>query len=170
MKYYLISIALANDIFFNGKSLKQLLEEFYPELYKRENERVNILYSVSPLVSLPPEVRKKYEAYVHETSEIYKRLEVPEYLIATGNDKKVIEVCTHNKLVSKYDAALGIRSTTIDKTQKFFDSIDYNKCVSDFFKVITGEIVREVQISNKDKTSIELIEEAKNKLAKVLKM
>ena len=99
-KYYLIPLT-EEDIYLNGKSLESILDSLYPELLQREIDRINILYSVSPMIEMPTSVKQRYEQHNIETKKMYDEAQVPYYLIAYGNDRCAEEILTKSKITSK---------------------------------------------------------------------
>ena len=52
MKYYLIPV-VEDAIFYNGESLKDIFDRVFPVLSKREDERIDILYSTRIFEPIP---------------------------------------------------------------------------------------------------------------------
>lgn len=67
MKYYLIPV-VEKDILCDGESLRDIFSREFPELAKREDERVDIIYSTRYFMPIP---ELKLRAHNHETKEMY---------------------------------------------------------------------------------------------------
>lgn len=52
MKYYLIPV-VEDAIYYNGESLKDIFDRVFPVLSKREDERIDILYSTRIFEPIP---------------------------------------------------------------------------------------------------------------------
>ena len=141
--YYLIPIPIFEGyIKSNGQRLNEIIDLKYPILRDRENERIRILYSVSPLKEFPTEVRQKYYNYNNETVKILDSLNIPYYIIAYGNDNVAKEILTGIKIESEFPAALGIRKTTKEKAEQYFNSTNYSdkiKTFSDVVEIVNAE-------------------------------
>ena len=111
-RYYLIPM-LEKDISFNGIPLNQILKHKQPILIDREEERIDILYSTSPLVRMPLSEEIRYKKHNDDTKKMYHRLGVPYCIIAYGNEYEAREILTDAKIVPEYKAALGIREINI---------------------------------------------------------
>lgn len=131
-KYYLIPLT-EKDIYLNDKSLRSILDSLYPELLQREIDRINILYSVSPLIEMPTSVKQRYEQHNIETKKMYDEAQVPYYLIAYGNDRCAEEILTKSKITSRYPAALGIRSVSKEKAEEYYASSNYETAICRIF-------------------------------------
>lgn len=144
-KYYLIPTT-ESDIYFNDKSLGNILEEYYPELFRREEERIDILYSTSPLISMPASERRRYNEHNAETKKMFDKKQVPQYLIAYGNDYYAEEILTKIKITSKYPAALSIRSVSKEKVEEYYYSSNYKTKITNYFSNI--KIISEIPFND----------------------
>lgn len=121
MRYYLIPV-VDSYIGLDNESLKEIFDREFPKLAKREDERVDILYSID---------------------------NVPTYLVATGIDEFMArEVVTGKKLYSKCAGALGIRETTKEAAENYFINNDYFNKVSNYFERIYGEKAKNIKLDS----------------------
>lgn len=145
MKYYLIPV-VEKDILCDGESLRDIFNREFPELAKREDERVDIIYSTRYFMPIP---ELKLRAHNQETREMYDIQNVPTYLIATGTDEFCArEVVSDKWLHAKYPAALGIRETTKESAESYFNNNDYFKKASNYFGHLFGENIKNVKLNN----------------------
>lgn len=145
MKYYLIPV-VENDILCDGESLRDIFSREFPELAKREDERVDIIYSTRYFMPIP---EVKLKAHNHETKQMYAIQNVPTYLIATGTDEFCArEVVSGKWLHAKYPAALGIRETTRESAENYFNNNDYFNKVSNYFEHIYGEKAKNIKLDS----------------------
>lgn len=134
-EYYLIPL-VDHDIYLNDISLINILKEKYPILAERENKRISILYSVSPLIAMPESVEQKYKVHNIETKIMYQELQVPQYLIAYKiEDCRAKEILTGKEISSRYEAALGIRSVTEEEVKKYYYDTNYEENIKNFFQI-----------------------------------
>ena len=134
-KYYLIPI-IEDDIYLDGKPLRNILELLHPELVQREKKRIEILYSIPPIFEMPKIVKDKYEQHNIETKKMYEEAQVLEYLIAYGNDRCAKEIFTNTKIKGKYSAALGIRSVSKEKAMEYYITSNYAEKIHKYFNNI----------------------------------
>lgn len=132
MKYYLIPL-VDSDIYYHGESLKDILRESFPLLAKREEQRVDILYSTRIFDSIP---KKELDAHNYETKLMYQKENIPMYLIAYGDELKAHEIVSGEVLSVKYPAALEIRKVTKDDAEKYFKENDYFNKISNYFRLL----------------------------------
>lgn len=133
MKYYLIPLT-DQDIFCDNESLKEILKREFPDLSKKENQRVDIIYSTRYFERIPI---NKLKMHNEETKLIYQRKNIPMYLIAYGNNEsEAKEIVSGKKLHCKYPSALGIRETTKNEAEKYFNENDYYNKITNYFKQI----------------------------------
>ena len=122
MKYYLIPL-VDTDIYYHCQSLRDILREKFPLLARREEQRIDILYSTRFYEPIP---KQELNAHNHETMLIYQKENIPMYLIAYGTDElSAHEIFSREVLLAKYPAALGIREVTKDSAEKYFKENDY---------------------------------------------
>jgi len=134
-KYYLIPMT-DDDVYLGDKTLKSILDSSNHELVQREKERIDILYSVSPVFKMPEYIKRKYEEYCIETKRIYDKLQVPYYLIAYGNDESAEEIVTKSKITPKYPAALGIRRVSKELAEEYYIIKNYKTKIERYFNCI----------------------------------
>lgn len=145
MKYYLIPV-VDNDILCDGESLRDIFSREFPELSKREDERVDIIYSTRYFMPIP---EVKLRAHNQETREMYDIQNVPTYLIATGDDEFCArEIVSGKWLHAKYPAALGIRETTKESAESYYNSSDYPKKVSNYLGHLFGENIVNAKLND----------------------
>lgn len=136
MKYYLIPL-VDTDIYYHCQSLRDILREKFPLLARREEQRIDILYSTRFYEPIP---KQELNAHNHETMLIYQKETIPMYLIAYGTDElSAHEIFSGEVLLAKYPAALGIREVTKDSAEKYFKENDYFNKISNFFKHVYVE-------------------------------
>lgn len=134
-KYYLIPLTDI-DIYLNDISLKKMLAQTQPVLAQRENERIDILYSVSPLIGMPRELKEKYNRHIAETRKMYDEFQIPRFLIAYGTDICCAEeILTKRKIHSDYIAALEVREATFEKVREYYDSTNYREKIKNLFHI-----------------------------------
>lgn len=138
-KYYLVRIQ-DNAIYYNGKKLIELLSEQLPFLYKRECERIEVIYSGSMFEPLD---EKKLAKHNEMTQVIYDISLIPYYLACTGNDIEVTELVTGEKLTSEYPSGLGVREVSKEKFDNYIHQNNYSLKARNYFKEITKEKVKE---------------------------
>ncbi len=131
-KYYLIPLT-DRAIYLNEKPLETILKEKFPKLYKREEERIDILYSNGYDSEIP---RERLDRHNEKTKEIYEKMQIPEYIIACGNDKSAKEVITGIKLSGKYPAALGVRKTSKERLEEYYRTSNYSNKIINYINVI----------------------------------
>lgn len=138
MNYYLIPV-VESDILCDGDSLKEIFDQKFPALSKREDERINIIYSTRIGSPIPEE---KLHAHNSKTIKMYSIENVPTYLIAAGSDDfRAREIITGKWLVAKYPAALGIRKISKEKAEKYFNENDYFNRVTNYFSHINKDVL-----------------------------
>lgn len=125
-----------DKIFWNNFCLADLLKKISPELMKMEDERIDILYSVSPVEHMPASVLEQYKEHLAATKKRYQELELPQYLIVCGNDTDAYELITTNPIVPAYSAALGVRSVSFEEARKYFTESNYEEVVKNYFSAI----------------------------------
>lgn len=130
MNYYLIPI-VDSDILCEGENLKDICRRTFPALAKREDQRVDIIYSTRTFMPFPVHELKKHNK---ETKLMYGKENVPMYLIAyDDNGIETHEIVTGTCLSARYPAALGIRKVTKDSAEKYFNESNYlDKAVNYF--------------------------------------
>ena len=131
-RYYLIPIT-ERSIYYKKDKLSDILQKNYYNLYEKELERINILYSTDPCFDMPKKELKRYRAHLIETRKLYEDMKIPQKLIAYGNNNCVKEIVTKKKLKPEYDAALGIREASADEVLKYFLESDYYDKVINYF-------------------------------------
>lgn len=131
-KYYLIPMT-DRDIYIDDKSLCSILKESHPILMDREEERIDILYSTSPLVRMPITEEIRYKKHKEETKKMYHELQVPEYIIAYGNECEAREILTNAEIISRYLAALSIRGVTKEKAKEYYYINNYYEKIVNYF-------------------------------------
>ncbi len=145
MRYYLIPV-VDSYIGLDNESLKEIFDREFPKLAKREDERVDILYSTRYYEPIP---KTKLENHNAETRRLYSIDNVPTYLVATGIDEFMArEVVTGKKLYSKCAGALGIRETTKEAAENYFINNDYFNKVSNYFERIYGEKAKNIKLDS----------------------
>lgn len=122
--YYLIPIK-DNTIYINNKNLRSILEETYPELIQMEEERINILYSVSPLRPLTQKIKNEYNKHLEKTKKMYEALQIPQFLIIYGNESYAEEIVTKLKISFEYPSALAIRRKSKEEAENYFFNSNY---------------------------------------------
>ena len=132
-KYYLIPIT-EKCIYFKKTRLRDILKENYYDLYRKEIERIEILYSTDPNIDMPKEEKERYEAHLIKTKKLYEDMKIPQKLIAYGDNDCVKEIVTKKKLKSEYDAALGIREASESEVLKYCLESDYYDKVINYFE------------------------------------
>ncbi len=136
MKYYLIPV-VDSDILYEGESLKDVFDKAFPLLSKREDERVDILYSTRFFEPIPV---KKLDAHNLETKRMYAVENAPTYLLATGKSTySAREIVTGKLLTAKYPSAIEIRKVTKEVAEKYFNESDYYKKVINYFSHVCGK-------------------------------
>lgn len=123
-KFYLIPIT-KSGIYLNGQSLSDILKITYPELYEMESERIRILYSTSPLLPMPPSEEIRYKEHLEKTKRRYDELQVPQYLIAYGNDAGAKEILSNGIITSRHPAYIGIREANERKVDNYYEDSNY---------------------------------------------
>ncbi len=145
MKYYLIPV-VEDAIFYNGESLKDIFDRVFPVLSKREDERIDILYSTRIFEPIP---EKELKAHNKETKRMYSIEKVPTYLIAAGTSDLVAhEVVTGKKLCAKYSSALGVRKISKENAEGYFNNNDYLNKVSNYFSHVCEEEISSSKLDN----------------------
>lgn len=141
--YYLIPI-LDSSILLDGISLKDILKKCFPELSKREEQRVHIIYSTRYFMPIPEKELKKHN---EKTKLIYDEKNVPMYLIAYGNNElEAREIVSGKCLLANYEAALGVNKVTKDCAMKYFNENDYFNKVSNYFTHLYGEKITNTEL------------------------
>lgn len=145
MKYYLIPV-VEDSILYDGKTLKEVFDKAFPVLSKREDERIDILYSTR---FFEPISERKLKAHNLETRRMYSIENVPTYLIATGtSDFVACEVVTGKKLYGKYPSALDIRKVSKENAESYFNNNDYFNKVSNYFSHVCEEEISSSKLDN----------------------
>ena len=139
-KYYLIPMVLEKDLYIKDNSLFDILNSSYPELVRLEEARIRILYSISPLIDVPEDIKKKYNDHLVKTNMMYEQKNIPYYLIAYGSDKCAKELITDTKITSKYDSALGIRSVSMEEINNYLINSHYEEKVLNLFNIKNNKI------------------------------
>lgn len=145
MKYYLIPV-VDSEILCDGDSLREIFNDNFPVLAKRESERVDIIYSARIDTPIP---EAKLNAHTKKTSQMYAIENVPTYLVATGDDDfRAREIVTGKWLVAKYPAALGIREVSKESAEKYFNTHDYFNRVTNYFSYINEGILKSANLED----------------------
>lgn len=134
-KIYLIPVGDQN-IYCGDKSLKNILKESYPELFQREEHRLEILRSVHSVHSMSDFMRRRYITYAYETMKLFDRMRVPEYLIAVETEDGVREILTGVELESHFPIALMVRDIGREDVEKYYVKTDYEEKVMNYFKAM----------------------------------
>ena len=121
-KYYLIPVT-EYYIYIGDKTLRDILKNRYEELVQKEEERINILYSTSPVVKMPYSVQVKYNKHNEETSKRYEELCVPQYLIAYKKGRRIREISTDTILFAKHSCHFDIREVSKEKALNYFENV-----------------------------------------------
>ena len=137
-KYYLIPIT-EYTIYVGDKSLRDILKINHKELVERENERINILYSTSPVVEMSPSEKLRYKKHNEETKRMYESLGVPEFVVAYKDDFFTKELITGTILTSPHSINFNIRETSNDKVLDYLEESNYTKKINDFLNGIKPE-------------------------------
>ena len=130
-QYYLIPV-LEDNIYFNGKTLRSILNLTYPNLVDREIERISILYSHCPDFSMPEHLKRKYILHNIKTSILFDNEKIPYYLIAYGTDKHAREIVTKAKIKPEYPAALSFRNAKLDEINEYYMKTNYEERILNF--------------------------------------
>ena len=133
--YYLVRIQ-DDAVYYKGKKLIELLREQLPHLYKRELERIEIIYSGGMSKLFDEEELDKHN---EGTKGIYNISLIPYYLACIGNGTIVTELATGEILTSEYPEALGIRKVSKEEFIKFIHQGNYSLKAKNYFKEITKE-------------------------------
>ena len=134
-KIYLIPVGDQN-VYCGDKSLKNILKESYPELFQREEHRLEILRSVHSGHSMSNFMRKRYITYAYETMKLFDRMRVPEYLIAVETEDGVREFLTGVELESYFPIAHTVRDISREDAEKYYVRTDYEEKVENYFKAM----------------------------------
>ena len=99
-KYYKIPLT-ERLVTVNNRSLFQILQEHYPDLYERERGRVELTYGGDNPGAITPQLECEIEKYNKETANLYKAMGVPSHIIAYQvDDGSISEYCTGASLES----------------------------------------------------------------------
>lgn len=102
MKYYKIPVT-HRMIKMNGRSLFKILKEFYPELYQRELERVELTYGGDEPGSMTPQLEMALEKFQSQTDEMYLELGVPKFIIGfETDDGQILESNTRTPMTTNH--------------------------------------------------------------------
>lgn len=107
--YYLVPVT-ESLVYLNGKPLIELLKNIDNTLYKRENERIGMIYSVPMNRSLSREEKEKINNFNQITSNLYHLHGVPEKIIVYGNCNGLYELYTGKKVECSDIGILGVRA------------------------------------------------------------
>ena len=143
--YYLIPV-IDQDILFEDENLKYILKREMPELSKKEDQRIDIIYSTRYFMPIP---KNELIEHNNKTKLMYQDKNIPMYLIAYGNNGyEAQEIVSGKKLLAKYKAALGIRRVTKEEAKKYFDENDYFNKISNYFNQIYNNELSNIQLNS----------------------
>lgn len=140
-KFYLIPVT-EHSVFLNGKPLIEILEDVDKTLYKRENERISMIYSFPMNHTLTLKEKDKINQFNKHTSNLYDIHGVPEKLIVYGNNNGLYELYTGANIECNNINILDIRevdSLMIDYFIK--DNPLYGITVSNFINHSRSNII-----------------------------
>lgn len=137
-KYYLIPM-MENNVCFNDRSLRDILFEIYPIFSQRENDRINLLHSTSPLYEVPYSVQMKIKKHNAETRELYKKNNIPRYLIVKEKDDVIEEILTKGKITS--ECYIGQYEVSFETAEEYYEGSNYAECILNF--LATKDLVTE---------------------------
>ena len=132
-KYYLIPV-IDDNVYLNEQLLKNILKTSYPKLIRREEKRIDILYSISLVIKMPKAVLKRYHNHNAKTKKIFDKLQIPPYLIAYGDDHFAEEILTGSKIFPKYPTTLGVRSVSTLKAKEYYIESNYEIKIRNYFQ------------------------------------
>lgn len=133
-EYFLIPLT-SNSAYIDGKCLNDILKETYPELYQREIFKIRLLHSTK-VIGFGPKIKEdlaKCSKYIAETSEMYRQMNVPEYLIAYGNSSCIKEVLT-DKIITDNDYIISLLSVTKERAQQYYNDCNYKNIIGNFLR------------------------------------
>lgn len=133
-EYFLIPLT-SNSAYIDGKCLNDILKETYPELSIREIFKTRLLHSTK-VIGFGPKIKEdlaKCSKYIAETSEMYRQMNVPEYLIAYGNKSCIKEVLT-DKVITDKDYIISLQSVTKERAQQYYNDCNYKNIIRNFLK------------------------------------
>ncbi len=100
-KYYKIPMT-ERVVSVGERSLYQILQDNYPELYNRELGRVELTYGGENPGVMSPELESIVDEYNQETTAIYKAAGIPQYIIGfVGQDGTLVEYSTKTPLLMR---------------------------------------------------------------------
>ena len=124
-------------VFANNMSLFQILKDHYPDLYNREQGRIELTYGGDNPGVMTPQLEKHVNDYNHQTSLLYKAMGVPQYIIATQEaDEPIKEYATDTILTTRgiNNVLLG-RKVTEEAAYKYLDeTTSYIEMATKFLK------------------------------------
>lgn len=119
MKFYKIPLT-DRMIKIEGKSLIEILQEKFPELYEREMERINIQYEDCP-GSTNPVLEKILKEYNTKTNLCYQEEKLPTYLLAIQKDDEIREYATNTPLTANHKTFTELREVTPEQFNTYLD-------------------------------------------------
>ncbi len=136
MKFYLIPIT--EDIVYIGdKALQEITQEKYPLLMKREQERVDILYSEPIYMPLSENTKNIYRRHNLETKELYRKMGVPKYIIAIETEKGFEEILTKINLSYLYPAAISVREVSEEEALMYYLNESYIDTIKNYLDALS---------------------------------
>lgn len=135
MKFYLIPIT--DDVIYIGdKTLREITQEKYPLLIKREQERVDILYSEPIYMPLSEKAKKIYRKHNLETEELYHKMGVPKYIIAIKTENGFEEILTRINLSYLYPAAIQVKEVSEEKALMYYINEFYIDTIKNYLDAL----------------------------------
>ena len=86
-KFYKIPVT-ERIVHINNKSLLKILKEKYPNLYDRENLRIELTYGHTEPGIMTPQLETLINNHNKETSLLYEKMGVPQFIIATKEESE----------------------------------------------------------------------------------
>lgn len=96
-KYYKIPLT-ERLVYVGEKSLYQILQDNYQELYNREVGRIELIYGDHKSRVMTSTLQEKIDAYNTETKKLYKTMNVPTHIIGFDNNGDLVEYATKTPL------------------------------------------------------------------------
>lgn len=133
--YYLIP-TLDTGIIFNHQELKTATTIRSPKIANLENKRISMIYGIPMDRNFTIKEREKYSKLIEIIKDEFKKESYPQYLLATGNPKKAIEISTKLPITAKFDAAIAIREVTKNQFLTYInENPEYEKTVKHYLEL-----------------------------------